>query len=116
MELEVSVHKNILLFTPTGSFDFHTIRVFEERFQSESRNYKNFALNMKDVTFIDSSGMGALVKVLSYAKQRKGVLYLFNLSNDLERLLDKADLLTFFQTVTEKEFDKKFPPVTESSE
>lgn len=58
---------------------------------------KKLVLDMKNVKFIDSSGLGALVAVHSSAKSNGATLLLCNLGSRANELLQMTRLLTVFE-------------------
>ncbi|HYS27461.1 MAG TPA: STAS domain-containing protein [Vicinamibacterales bacterium] len=64
--------------------------VFQER--------KNIVLNLGRVSYMDSSGLGALVASFVTAKNNGGQVKLLNLTGRLQDLLAIAKLLTVFDT------------------
>ena len=64
--------------------------VFQER--------KNIVLNLGHVSYMDSSGLGALVASFVTAKNNGGQVKLLNLTGRLQDLLAIAKLLTVFET------------------
>jgi len=57
---------------------------------------KNIVLNMNNVTFIDSSGLGTLVTVNHSAKTQGASLKLCHLGRQVQELLQITKLLTLF--------------------
>ena len=64
--------------------------VFQER--------QNIVLNLGHVSYMDSSGLGALVASFVTAKNNGGQVKLLNLTGRLQDLLAIAKLLTVFET------------------
>jgi anti-sigma B factor antagonist len=62
-----------------------------------SQGKKKLVLDMKNVTTIDSSGLGALVAAYSSAKSGGAMLRLSNLGSHLNQLLQVTKLLTVFE-------------------
>ena len=62
----------------------------------------NLVLNLSDVRWIDSSGIGALVKSLTAAKQSGGSLKLVNPSKPALQTLKMCNLLPLFEVYTEE--------------
>jgi anti-sigma B factor antagonist len=58
---------------------------------------KKFVLDLKNVTMIDSSGLGALVTVHASAKSAGATLQLCNLGSRTNELLQMTRLLTVFE-------------------
>lgn len=57
---------------------------------------KNVLLNLGDVSYVDSSGIGELVSCFTTVKGQQGQLKLLNLTKRLEELLAITKLLTVF--------------------
>src|SRR6202049_5006373 len=69
-----------------------------------SEGKKKLVLDLKNVTMIDSSGLGALVAVHSSAKSGGAALRLCNLGSRTNELLQMTRLLTVFE-VSDSEAD-----------
>jgi len=59
---------------------------------------RNIVLNLGQVSYMDSSGLGALVASFVTAKNNGGQIKLLNLTGRLQDLLAIAKLLTVFET------------------
>ncbi|HZD31903.1 MAG TPA: STAS domain-containing protein [Candidatus Angelobacter sp.] len=62
----------------------------------------NLVLNLSDVRWIDSSGVGVLVKSLATAKQAGGSLKLVNPSKPALQTLKMCNLLPLFEVYAEE--------------
>ncbi len=58
---------------------------------------KNILLNLKDVTYIDSSGLGELVSGFSSLQKNGGDMKLLNLTDRVSELMMITKLLTVFE-------------------
>ncbi len=58
---------------------------------------KKIILNLADVNYIDSSGIGELVSTYTTVTNKGGQLKLLNLTNKIQELLAITKLLTVFQ-------------------
>jgi len=61
------------------------------------RNEKKILLNLADVSYIDSSGIGELVSSFTTAGNQGGKLKLLNLTKKVHDLLSITKLLTVFE-------------------
>jgi len=61
-----------------------------------SKGQKNMLLNLADVTYIDSSGIGELVSGFTAVSNQGGSLKLLNLTKKVHDLLQITKLLTVF--------------------
>src|SRR5467141_424886 len=61
-----------------------------------AKGQKKIVLNLADVNYIDSSGIGALVSAFTTAKNQGGELKLLNLTKKVHDLLQITKLYTVF--------------------
>ena len=59
---------------------------------------KNILLDLSDVSYVDSAGLGELVQAYATTKNRGGALKLLSVTKRLEDLLVVTKLLTVFDT------------------
>ena len=60
---------------------------------------KDIVLDMRDVTYVDSTGLGALVTALTCARNHGGSLRLANVPQRIQDLLDVSSLYMVFQII-----------------
>ena len=61
----------------------------------EQKRY-NVVINLKDVTYIDSSGIGALISSLSNLKKYQGGLKIINVFASVRKVFELTKLTSFF--------------------
>lgn len=61
-----------------------------------SKGNKNIVLNLADVSYIDSSGIGELVSAYTHVRREGGELKLLNLTKKVHDLLQITKLYTVF--------------------
>jgi anti-sigma B factor antagonist len=61
-----------------------------------SEGHKNILLNLADVNYIDSSGLGSLVSALATVKKQGGDLKLLKLTNKVSDVMQITKLYTVF--------------------
>jgi len=64
---------------------------------------KKILLNLHDVNYIDSSGIGELVSSYTTVTNQGGQFKLLNLTNKIQELLAITKLLTVFQTFNDEQ-------------
>lgn len=69
------------LKTPSDMEDF--TKFIENELEA---NHKKFVLNFKQVSFINSSGLGRLILALKKVTEKKGALNVINLNHDIDEL------------------------------
>jgi anti-sigma B factor antagonist len=60
------------------------------------KGFKNILLNMGEITYIDSAGLGELIAAYTTVKNRGGHLKLLNLTKRLHELMQITKLYTVF--------------------
>ncbi|HEX3745885.1 MAG TPA: STAS domain-containing protein [Bryobacteraceae bacterium] len=66
--------------------------------ESLAGNRKHIVLNLADVSYIDSSGLGQLIGSYATVTDRGGQMKLVNLQKKVKDLMQITKLLTVFQT------------------
>jgi anti-sigma B factor antagonist len=64
---------------------------------------KNILLNLAEVSYIDSSGLGQLIGSFATVTNRGGQMKLLNLQKRVNDLMQITKLLTVFETYTDEE-------------
>jgi anti-sigma B factor antagonist len=67
-----------------------------------SKGQKKILLNLADVTYIDSTGLGALVSAFTSVKKQGGELKLLNLTNKVEGVMQLTKLFTKFDVMDDE--------------
>lgn len=97
MEIAVSRNEKLLIIRLTGSLDIFTAHDLKRELESNVGGKKSeVLLDMTGVIYIDSSGMGLLIKALQYVTGLGGTLQLVNLPPVLQRTFDEKGLTRFF--------------------
>jgi len=60
--------------------------------------HKEFVLDLSDVAFIDSSGLGTMVRLLTSTRQQRGDLKLCNVPQLIHKTLKTTNLTSLFET------------------
>jgi anti-sigma B factor antagonist len=68
-----------------------------------SNGHKTFLLNLAGVDFIDSDGMGELVRCYSVVRQRGGEMKLVHVNKKVQDLLQITRLNTLFEIYSEEQ-------------
>ena len=64
----------------------------------EGATNKNIVLNLADVPYVDSAGLGEIVRCYTTVSKKGGRLKLLNLTKKIQDLLSITKLLTVFET------------------
>ncbi len=109
MEMNLSNLGDVKIIGLTGKFDIESTEEFEDKFQKELQSKPPaIAIDMTKLDYIDSSGIGALIKSLNSIKNNKGILILFGLKSMILNIFKLAKLDLFFQIMTTEAFHAKY--------
>lgn len=72
-------------------------------------NGKNIYLDFSKVQFVDSSGIGTLLKVATLQQRGQGSLNLVNLNRSLSNVFKLSGLFTVFQVLEKQDLSAVFP-------
>lgn len=110
MEIEKSERNGITILELSGKFDIEQSDAFQKQFNGFVTDRPNqIGLNMTEVNFIDSSGMGALIKALNHVKGYGGEMILFGLKPMILNVFKLAKLDNFFKVMSPEDFERQFP-------
>lgn len=96
--MSLSVHLFIkhdtLFIRLKGELDHHTSVELRERINILMGEYlvKNIVFNMKELLFMDSSGIGVILGRFNQVKRNEGLLLVCNLNNTIERIIRLSGL------------------------
>jgi len=97
MKMSLKENQEIRILEVSGEIDFHSSRELRDKFQEIlEKKCSKLLVNLKKVSYIDSSGLGELVITYTSARNRHGDVKLLNLSKVSKDLLQTTKLLTVF--------------------
>jgi anti-sigma B factor antagonist len=97
MQLNITVTKKgegIFVISPAGSVDSDTYMALEEKVESVLISKpKAVIFDMKDVSYISSSGLGVIFGVKRALEKEQGKLYIVNLTPPVKKVFDIVNAL-----------------------
>jgi anti-sigma B factor antagonist len=100
MSLKMSTRevKNIIIIDLSGQITLGdaTAAIRDEIRDQLNQGARNILLNLADVSYIDSSGLGELTSAFSSVKNRNGALKLLSLTKRVHDLMQITKLYTVF--------------------
>lgn len=94
MGLQMEIIHRTLVAYPEGELDHLQAERLRVQMDAsfERSGCKNILLDMKGVTFMDSSGIGMIIGRYKHAEKRRGQLALANMSDEVSRLFELSGL------------------------
>ena len=96
LDIEVENSADYVVCRPVGEHDAYTVGQFRERL-AELAASPRLLIDLSSVPFMDSAGLGALMLVQRRAAERKQVVVLRNVNEELRFLLVLTKLDDLFQ-------------------
>lgn len=98
LKLDVQTVEGATVVRLSGKLTRDDASTFKEQVRSLIPQTKGLVLDLSDVAYLDSSGLGAIVGVYVTAKKAGCDLQLINLSKRVRELLGMTHLLSVFET------------------
>lgn len=94
MKLETERRGETLIVRCQGELDMHTAIQFREGVQGQLRQkaISNLILNLDEVSFVDSSGLGVILGRYKEIRQRGGQMILVRLQPQVHRVFELSGL------------------------
>jgi len=105
LKIEVREHDSKTVFIDLdGDFDiYNTVEIKNQVNDLISRDFTNIVFNFKNVGYIDSSGIGATMVILSQMKKAGGRFILMNVFDSVKRVFEITKMTTFFEIINSEE-------------
>jgi anti-sigma B factor antagonist len=98
MEINQRETNDIVILDITGEIDLYNAPEIKDIINKlvEEQKY-NVIINLEKVTYIDSSGIGALISSLSNLKKYQGGLKIINVFASVRKVFELTKLTSFFE-------------------
>ena len=104
MATESSSDDNVSLLTLEGSINFTARKSLGELIAHDlTQGRRHFILDLSDVSFMDSSGLGVLVTCFTSIRKQGGELRLVKVPSNVQALLEMTKLTDFFDVCSSTE-------------
>ncbi|MBU1077517.1 MAG: STAS domain-containing protein [Spirochaetes bacterium] len=106
MEITRRTKNDYTIFGIKGSLDMNNVKYIKKVFEDElKKSVVHIAIDMRELNYIDSSGIGSFIGLMTRLKALGGQVVLVNMRDDIERIFSMTKLLAFFKVFkTEEEF------------
>ncbi len=109
MELRLNSLGKIKQIEITGKFDIESTEEFESLFNKQVEGSPALiSIDMSKLDYIDSSGIGSLIKSLNNLKNKKGKLVLVGMKPMIHNVFKLAKLDMFFEILSPLDFKAKY--------
>ena len=93
MEVEHSLKKKFITVCPKGEFTMNNVYTIKSFFRDfMEKGCRRFAIDLSGTTYLDSAGVGVLVKSHRDSMQQGGFFFLYGGSEDIKKTLHTLNI------------------------
>jgi anti-sigma B factor antagonist len=97
MDLKIRKNNTIYIIDIAGEMDLYNSYKIKELFlKMVEKKIESFIINLQNVEYIDSSGIGALIYITSTVKKMNLKLALTNIRGSVKKVMELTKLTSFF--------------------
>ena len=96
MELKIRKNGEVYIIDVNGEMDlYNSYKLKELVMKMLEKNVKSFVINLEQVDYIDSSGIGALIYICSTIKKMNLKLYISNVHGSVKKVIELTKLMGY---------------------
>lgn len=104
MEFQTSSESDIFVIKPMVShLDASNVKNFREGMGAHLTGHRRIVLDMSELNFVDSAGVGTLISCLRMSKEKQGHFYLCELKKPVRALFDLMRMHRVFEVFNTQE-------------
>jgi anti-sigma B factor antagonist len=97
MELKIRKNNTIYIIDISGEMDlYNSYKIKELLLKMIEKKIENFIINLDEVGYIDSSGIGALIYITSTIRKMNLRMAITNVKGSVKRVIELTKLTSFF--------------------
>ena len=97
MELKIRKNGDVYVIDVSGEMDlYNSYKLRELVMRMLEKNVQLFVINLENVEYIDSSGIGALIYICSTIKKKGFKLFIANIHGSVKKVLELTKLAGYF--------------------
>jgi anti-sigma B factor antagonist len=97
LELKIRKNDNIYIVDVNGEMDlYNSYKLKELIMKMLEKKVTRFIINMENVEYIDSSGIGALIYICSTIKKMNLLLMITNVKGSVKKVIELTKLMGYF--------------------
>ena len=98
MEIKLRRYASIYIVDIFGDMDMYNANDVKNVINTMiKKNIQYYIINLENVSYIDSSGIGALIYIHSELKKRNMILRIVNVKGSVKKVIELTKLMGYFQ-------------------
>lgn len=104
LRTEIKHYRNIVIVQLTGELDHHTAEHLRTELDEvlKRANVKHLILNLKQLDFMDSSGIGVILGRYKLIKAKQGKMLICNMNHAVAKLLELSGIYKIVSTFNDE--------------
>ncbi|MBL8993564.1 MAG: STAS domain-containing protein [Spirochaetia bacterium] len=104
MEIKTRTVDGVVILDIDGEIDLYNAPEIKDTIKAQmDGGHKKIIINLENVSYIDSSGIGALISSLSNLKKIGGGLKIINVYDSVRKVFELTKLTSFFEIYDSEE-------------
>lgn len=101
LNIDLKTKKNILVIRLVGELDHHTAELLRSKVEKtiDEQGIQHILLNLKDLSFMDSSGLGVILGRYKRISQLGGQMIVCSISPNIYRLFELSGMFKILKVV-----------------
>lgn len=109
LETEITTDGRVSILALRGRYELSTVSLIENIFREQLlAGFEIIGFDFKELNYIDSSGIGSLIRCKNLAEKQKREIVLFNLSSDIQMVFQMSRLDTILNIVSGETFENDY--------
>ena len=109
MKIDIDRNENVVKIKLIGKYDIEELLFFSTLFTDEiSKKPTVIALDLAELSYIDSSGIGSLIRYMNMASRENINFLCYNLNKNIENVFKISKLDQFLPILSNEAFQKKY--------
>jgi len=100
---KISERDGVIVKVETENLDASNVKEFREKMQAHLDGHGLVMLDMKNINFVDSSGLGALLSALRVMNNKEGQLKLYGMNKPVRALFELVRMHRIFSIYNSRE-------------
>lgn len=110
MEITDYQKDNYIVLNLTGSLDIYTSIDLKNTIEEKvGEKPMTLVINLDKVSYVDSSGIGTLIKTFNLMEKNNGDFVIANLKPIIEKVFKVAGLTSYFKIIDQDELQASYP-------
>jgi stage II sporulation protein AA (anti-sigma F factor antagonist) len=101
LKIDLNIKDEVLVVRLAGELDHHTAEQLREQVETvmASQKVRHMLLNLKDLSFMDSSGLGVILGRYKQVSQKSGQMIVCAISPSIYRLFELSGMFKILKVV-----------------